>query len=261
MAPNPSTLNRPIFISVMQYEDRLKSGAATVFDVIETAHQMGADGVELRRETWPHWQAELPAARARIEELGLLAAYATHVTLFPSAPDGQQTLLQDIDAAAALGSPILRVFQGPAPDRDDAPAWQAARAAVDHAAAQDIVIALENYVGMPGGKLAEIARVLAQIASPALGTNIDIGNYAQHNQDVVDAIQTIGSRAVYAHLKDKSGVSGEPPIPLGDGILPLRDILHALDQLPQQVLYCFEFRGGDDPEAGIERSLAFLRNR
>ena len=90
-------------------------------------------------------------------------------------------------------------------------------------------------------------------------TNIDIGNYAQHNQDVVDAIQAIGSRAVYAHLKDKSGVSGEPPIPLGDGILPLRDILHALEQLPQQVLYCFEFRGGDDPEAGIARSLAFLR--
>ncbi|MEZ4707116.1 MAG: sugar phosphate isomerase/epimerase family protein [Caldilineaceae bacterium] len=259
MTSNSSSTHRPVFISVMQYEDRLKSGAATVFDVIETAHRLGADGVELRRETWPNWQAELPAARARIEELGLLVAYATHVTLFPSAADGQQTLLQDIDAAAALGSPILRVFQGPAPEAADAPEWQTAQAAVEHAAAQGIIIALENYVGMPGGKLAEIQRVLAQIQSPALGTNIDIGNYAQHNQDVVEAIHTIGSRAVYAHLKDKSGVAGEPPIPLGDGILPLRDILHALDQLSQKLLYCFEFRGGADPEAGIGRSLAYLR--
>ncbi|MEZ4656859.1 MAG: hypothetical protein R2911_04750 [Caldilineaceae bacterium] len=77
--------NRPLLISVMQYEDCLKSGAATVFDVIETAHRLGADGVELRRETWPHWQSELSAARDCIAELGLLVAYATHVTLFPSA--------------------------------------------------------------------------------------------------------------------------------------------------------------------------------
>ncbi|MEZ4656858.1 MAG: hypothetical protein R2911_04745 [Caldilineaceae bacterium] len=35
------------------------------------------------------------------------------------------------------------------PERDDALEWQAAQAAVEHAAAQGIVIALENYVGCP----------------------------------------------------------------------------------------------------------------
>lgn len=253
------TPRRPILISVMQFEDQLKAGSMTVFDVIETAKQLGTDGVELRRETWPNWQRELSSARAKVEELGLLVAYATHVTLFSDDEQGQQVLHHDIDAASTLGSPILRVFQGPAPATDEDARWDAARAVVDYAAAHNVVIALENYVGMPGGKLAEIQRVLNLIEHPALGTNIDIGNYNQHDQDVVAVIHAIGDRAVYAHIKDKSGVDGGPPVYLGSGQMPLPQILAALDALPQSLPYCFEFRGGDDPEAGIKASLSYLK--
>ncbi|MEZ4614995.1 MAG: sugar phosphate isomerase/epimerase family protein [Caldilineaceae bacterium] len=250
---------RPILISVMQFEDTLKAGTQTVFDVIETAKQVGANGVELRRETWGNWQQELTAAREQAASLGLLVAYATHVTLFSADEQGQQVLHHDIDAASTLGSPILRVFQGPAPEDDQDERWDAARAVVAYAASRNVVIALENYVGMPGGKLAEIQRVLNLIEHPALGTNIDIGNYNQHGQDVVEAIQAIGDRAVYAHIKDKTGVSGEPPIYLGGGQMPLPEILAALDALPQSFPYCFEFRGGDDPQAAIKTSLAYLQ--
>lgn len=252
-------MQRPVLISVMQYEDALKSGACTVFDVIETAHRVGAAGVELRRETWANWQTELEAARTRIEALGLLVTYATHVTLFSDDPNGQTILRQDIDTAQALGSPLLRVFQGPAPTDDDVAGWAAGQAAVDYAASHNVVIALENYVGMPGGKLHEIKRVLDRIDAPALGTNIDIGNYAQHEQDVIEAINTVGHRAVYAHIKDKTGTSGAAPIELGAGILPLPAILAALDSLPQAFPYCFEFRGGDNPDARITQSLAYLQ--
>lgn len=250
---------RPILISVMQFEEQLKAETMTVFDVIDTAKRLGVDGVELRRETWPNWQNELASAREKIKAHGLLVAYATHVTLFSDDEQGQQVLHHDIDAAKALGSPILRVFQGPAPEADSDPRWDAARAVADYAEKQGIVIALENYVGMPGGKLAEIERVLKLIKHKALGTNIDIGNYTQHGQDVVDAIQALGKRAVYAHVKDKTGTSGEPPVYLGSGEMPLPEILAALDALPQSFPYCFEFRGGDDPEAGIQASLAYLK--
>ena len=255
----PDLPHRPILISVMQFEDRLKAGSMSVFDVIETAKRLGADGVELRRETWPNWQQELGAARASADGLALLVAYATHVTLFSADEQGQQVLRQDIDAASTLGSPILRVFQGPAPAEDGDFQWATARAVVEYAASQNVVIALENYVGMPGGKLAEIQRVLNLIQHPALGTNIDIGNYNQHGQDVIEAIQALGDRAVYSHIKDKTGTSGEPPIYLGAGQMPLPKILAALDALPQAFPYCFEFRGGDDPEAAIKQSLAYLK--
>ncbi len=258
MPPTQSN-NRPLLISVAQYEDELKSGDSTVFDVIETAHRLGADGVELRRETWANWQDELGQARSRGEELGLLVTYATHVTLFSEDAAGQEMLRRDIDAASTLGSPVLRIFQGPAPATDDDPQWDSARKMIDYAATKNVVIALENYVGTPGGTLAEIARVLTLIVSPALGTNIDIGNYHARNEDIVNAIRTVGSRAVSAHIKDKSADPTEPPTYLGAGVLPLPAILAALEKLPQRIIFCFEFRGGGDPEGRIQKSLAFLR--
>ena len=253
-----NTTSRPILISVAHYLDELAAGTCTVFDIIETAHRLGADGVELRREPWANWQAELQPAREQIETLGLQVCFATHTTLFSSAPDNEHILHQDIEAAHALGSPLLRIFQGPAPTDEDEAGWAAGRQIVDHATAQGITIALENYARMPGGQLAEIQRTLDHI--PALATNIDIANYTNHDQDVVAAIQAVGERAIYSHLKDKSPGSNDLTY-LGGGSLPLPAILDALDRLPQQVFYCFEFRGGGDPEGRIKKSLAYLQAR
>lgn len=252
---------RPILISVMQYEDKLNSGAMTVFDVIDAAQRLGADGVELRRELWPNWRRELVAASQWLEKLGLMATYATFVTLFSADNTDQSTLRQDIDAAAALGSPQLRVFQGPQPADADEAGWASARTIADYAAQRGIVLALENFARTPGGALAEIQRVLARVPHPALATNIDIGNYAGNNEDVVHAIRTLGARAASTHLKDNSAEPGEPATYLGGGVLPLDAIMAELDALPQRIIYCFEFRGGDDAEERITRSLEYLRRR
>lgn len=255
------TSEQPVLISVMQFEDELAAGTRTVYDVIETAHRLGVDGVELRRETWPQMADEQQSARQRIEELGLLVTFATHATLFSADAAGRQLLRQDIDTARALGSPQLRVFQGPAPADDDEQGWAAGRAAVAYAASQGIVLALENYARTPGGRLAEIQRVLDHIQDPALATNIDIGNYYLHEEDIPAAIRAVGSRAVSAHLKDQTGTPGDPPTYLGNGVMALDEILAELDRLSQSLLYCFEFRGGGEPEARIQRSLTYLRER
>lgn len=251
--------NRPLLISVAQYEDELKNGTATIFDVIDVAHRLGADGVELRRETWADYASELESARARIQERELLVTFATHATLFNESDDGYAQVRTDIDLAKALGSPILRVFQGPLPAGDDDAEWAKAQDLVDYAAERDVIIALENYVGEPGGTLAEIKSVLDRIDSPALGTNIDIGNYDARGEDIPHAIRTVGHRAVSAHIKDKTATPGDPPTALGLGVLPLGKIMAELDALPQRILYCFEFRGGGDPEDRIRQSLNFLR--
>lgn len=251
--------HRPVFISVAQYEDELMQGTKSVFDVIEVAAQPRVDGVELRRETWLHMEKELPEARTRIEELGLLVTFATHATLFNADAAGDAQLRRDIDTARALGSPQLRVFQGPMPADDDDAKWAVGRDAVEYAAERGIVIALENYARTPGGTLAEIQHVLDRIQSPALGTNIDIGNYLLHNEDVPNAIRTIGHRAISAHIKDRTADPDEPPTYLGGGVLPLREIIGALEQLPQPLIYCFEFRGGGEAEERIAKSLDTLQ--
>ncbi len=255
-AAGPS--NRPILISAMQFEDELKSGQRSVWEVIDIALQTGADGIELRRETWPRLDEELAEAARRIADAGLLVTYATQATLFGNAAASLQ-LRQDIDAAAALDAPIVRFFPGQTPQADDDPAWARAHQTVEYAAAQGTIIALENYARTPGGTLAEIQGALSRLASPALRTNLDMGNYPNHGQNVVAAIDTLADHIIAAHLKDKTANPDDPPIHLGAGVLPLTDILTALNRLPQRVYYIFEFRGGSDPLGGIRQSLSYLK--
>lgn len=255
------TSKRPILISVMQFEDALKRGERTVWEVIDIARQVGAAGVELRRETWPGLDRERAAVARYMADAKLLVTYATHTTLFDRSAQGQQQLCQDIETAATLGAELVRFFPGLVPEVDDDPAWMVAKEIVDYAAERGIIIALENYARTPGGTLAEIQNVLTRLESPALCTNLDIGNYPNHGQDVVAAINSLADKIIASHVKDKTANPADPPTVLGAGVLPLPDILQALAQLPQRIYYIFEFRGGDDPVARIEHSLAYLTER
>ena len=203
----------------------------------------------------------MPEAAALIASHGLLVTNATRNTLFSAEADGDARLREDIADTRSLGAPQLRVFSGPIPAGDDEAGWAAGRAMVEYAGAHGVVLALENYAWTPGGRLAEMARILGRIQSPALGANIDIGNYVRHGDDPVVAVQTIGHRAVSAHLKDQDDAPAPESYHLGGGILPLPAIMAALEALPQRVIYCFEFRGGGDPDGRIASSLAYVRER
>ena len=101
--------------------------------------------------------------------------------------------------------------------------------------------------------------MLDTVDDPALGTNVDVGNYYQAGEDPVAAIRLLGDRIVYTQLKDSTG---DPDGTwLGGGNIPLGAVLDELDALPQSFPYCFEFGGGGEPEARIRRSLDYLRAR
>lgn len=251
--------NRAVLMSVMQYKTELESGSLTISKLLDKVDKLGVDGVELRRELWPHYAKELPAIREKIDHAGMMVTYATFSTLFNMTAEGHKMLLHDLDTARALGSPLLRVFPGATPPDQHDPRWRSAIEAVAHASSLGIVIALENFGKLPGGHLSEISNILHHIPSSALMTNIDTGNYETHGEDTVTAIQTLAERVVYAHLKDKADARSDGTTYLGGGRSPLKAIVMALEALPQPVLYCFEFVGGGEPDARITRSLAFLR--
>ena len=78
----PSSKQRPILISVAQYLDDLEAGQISISEVIDVAHRLKADGVELRRESWANYVQEIDTARQKIENLGLIVTYATFSTFF-----------------------------------------------------------------------------------------------------------------------------------------------------------------------------------
>ncbi len=252
-------LPRPVLISTMQYDAALREGTLNPIDVIDVAKRLGTSGVEFREVYWKNKEREIPAVRDRMSELGLEATYTTFTTLFNA--QGDATVLHtDMDDTVALGAPLLRIFPGDVPGADDEQAWEAAAKLVKYAAARGIVLALENFMKAPGCTLEEITTVLNRIDSPTLRCNVDIGNYTVNGQDVAEAIQTLGERIIYAHLKDPANTpNGHDATYLGGGTLPLRDILAAFDRLPQAITYCFEFNGGGDPEGRIQKSLEYLK--
>src|SRR5437660_577743 len=128
---------RPILISTVQYDAELQARSLSQVDVLQTAKRLGADGAELRLDYWQDKARELPAARRALDDLGIIATYATSLMLFTS-DSGQ--LREAVDAAAALGSPLLRVFSGLAPDDNDRVSWDTAREIVRYATSRGIVV-------------------------------------------------------------------------------------------------------------------------
>jgi sugar phosphate isomerase/epimerase len=254
------TTFRPILISTVQYDDELRAGRVGQVDVLWAAKRLGVDGAELRLDYWRDKTSEIPVVRRAVDELGLVATYATYLTLFGSDAEGPAALRQAIDDAVALGSPLLRVFPGLAPSDEDRQSWNAARDAVRYAASHGIVVALENFGQAPGCRVADIKRVLDRIESPALGTNVDVGNYASNGEDPALAVRSLGRRVVSTHLRDHAAtLAGVDATYLGGGTLPLRLVLAEFARLPQKVIHIFEFAGGGDPEGRVAKSLAYLR--
>lgn len=258
MTPRP---RRDILICGYQFADPLKSGAMSILELAPIAAKLGVQGVEYRPIYWKDKARELPVVRDQMHKLGLKAAYATFTTLFNSDPAKQVKLMQDLEDAHALGAPFMRVFRGVRPwGAPEEPAMlDAARSAIDRAGQYGMRLALENFGGAPGDRLSDILETLAMLDSPVMGTNVDTSNYARWGDDVVEAIHTLAPQIIYCHFKDAKRTETEVVSTyIGDGVLPIPEIVAALDEVGRHFPICFEFPVRGDPIVAITKSLAYL---
>ncbi len=253
---------RDILICGVQFDAELKSGSMSVLELAPTARRLGAQGVEYREVYWKEKERELPAVREQLETLGLRCTYATFTTLFNRDPARQRQLMTDLDDAHALGAPMMRVFRGerPGDGREDAGMVEAALATATRAASYGMRLALENFVGPGGTQMTEIKETIERLANAAIGANIDTSNYVVNKQSPMDAIKLLAPYIIYTHLKDVHQTpEGPKPTYLGNGTLPIGEIIAALDATGRDFPLCFEFGGGGDPEGAISKSIAYLK--
>jgi sugar phosphate isomerase/epimerase len=252
---------REIFISAVQFDEPLRSGTATVRDLAPVAAAVGVQGVEYRDVYWRDKQAELPAVKRQLVQLKLKAAYTTMTPLYHRDPPVQQQLLRDIQDARDLGAVVLRVNLGqrPGPGPADAKTHYAGRMAVERAAALRVHLTLENNSKGPDDLLSDVKATLDTFSCRFFGANVDFANYATTGQDPIAAIRGLARWINYVHAKDvRKTTGGWQSTYLGNGTLPLRDIIGALDATGKRIPLCFEFPGEGDPEGSIRKSLAFL---
>ncbi|HYL79628.1 MAG TPA: sugar phosphate isomerase/epimerase family protein [Candidatus Acidoferrum sp.] len=259
--PGTGGARREIFVSAVQFEDELRSGKNTVLDLAPLAAKCGVQGVEYRDVFWKDKANELPAVRNQLASLKLKATYTSVTPLYNQDPAMRQQLLQDIEDAKTLGSPLLRVTLGENPEqrRDAAAIRMAARGAIERASKRRIRLSLENNSKAPGHTVEEIRGAVEKYNCRFLVINIDFANFVATGQDPVAAIKALAPRINYTHAKDaRKTPGGWKSTYLGNGTLPLQAIIAALDATGKRFPFCFEFPGEGDPEGAIRKSLEFM---
>lgn len=96
---------------------------------------------------------------------------------------------------------------------------------------------------------------------PRIGCCIDIGHAVRAGANLVEAIHAAGPRLYDMHAKDlTSFASKESQVPVGEGILPFREMFQALIAIKYQGFVDLEYEiHGDDPMPGVTESFAFMR--
>ena len=96
---------------------------------------------------------------------------------------------------------------------------------------------------------------------PRMGCCIDVGHTVRAGTDVVQAIHEIGPRLFDVHMKDLTDFTAkESQVPVGDGIMPVREIFQALIANHYSGFVDLEYEvHADDPMPGVTASIAYMR--
>ena len=251
----------------------------TVWDFLDRAHALGAEGVSLEACYLPEpTDAFLGALRDRLAALGLQPVWAwghpngLHSGRSPAAEDD---LVRHLAFARRIGAGVMRICAGSRRTRPES--WEAHRAALlpvlrrlaEAAAQAGIVLAIENHIDLLAEELAEL---IETVAAPALGVCLDTGNNLRLFEDPQAVIARLAPFARATHLKNLTALRGNPrsfgfwpSVPLdAEGLVDLPAALRVLRAtgygglLTLEIDYLHPAYGGDE-DAAVARSVAWLR--
>lgn len=100
-----------------------------------------------------------------------------------------------------------------------------------------------------------------QNMDPRMGCCIDLGHAARAGTDVVQAIHEAGPRVFNVHMKDLTSFeSDDTQVPVGEGLMPVREIFAALADIKYPGFVDLEYEiHPDDPMPGVIESFAYQR--
>jgi len=154
-----------------------------------------------------------------------------------------ENMTRMIDVAAACGADTLRTYTKYRAPLAEVVQWtiRDLRAVADHAAANGVLVVLENHEDFTGPVLADI---LTAVDHPAVRALYDYGNSQMVGEDPFDALDAMAPFIARVHAKDHVLVEGpDGPVvqgvPFGSGHL---DVLGTTDRLYAAGVrrFCFE---------------------
>lgn len=209
-------------------------------EILDVAHDLGYDGVELWVYQLRREESDPAALAARIRELGLeVTVHAlswdlnltSRVETIEAA--SMAALRQSVDLAAALGASLVVMHPGhtTAPQDDGETYWPAlvtaVRTVADHAASFKMRVGVEHmearqteFVVLPE----HANRLVEDVGRPNVGTVLDVA-HIPWGQDEVEFIAQL-DHIIHVHLSDAD--ESHLHLPLGQGERDLVRVLAAL---------------------------------
>jgi sugar phosphate isomerase/epimerase len=126
----------------------------------------------------------------------------------------------------------------------------------------DIRIAIHNHG--PEDKLwhspLDVLKAVKDL-DPRIGCCLDVGHTVRAGTDVVQAIHEVGARLFNVHMKDLTNFqSKESQVPVGEGIMPVKEIFEALSAIKYKGFVDLEYEvHPEDPMPGAIASFAYMR--
>jgi sugar phosphate isomerase/epimerase len=239
---------------------------------ISAAADAGADAVAL--ETCFMTAAQCRAVLPEVSGIACMLSWGHPYGLeYGQSAAALEDALEWLALAAELGHRRMRITIAH-PHLREGDGWSQARGSVaavarlaEAAAARDVRLGIENHADVTADQLAWI---LAEVDSPALGVCLDTANAVRVGDDPLRAAEALASHVIAAHVKDLASDpwhprSGPRSVPLGTGVLPIPAVLDVLHQSVQHIWYLVELAqlgdGPVDEQAWIARDIAWLREQ
>lgn len=242
-----------IILNTWVFEALVKQGTSQVA-LTQKAADLGADGIEVRREYFTDIAQETVAVGQLAKKLGLIVNYSVPDEVFM--PDGQLNpqLPTYFAEGQAMGIAKIKFNTGHFDRFTGDLAAELAKLPLDQ-----IEMNVENDQTPVSGTVAAIQAFLKaahQATSADIGYVYDLGNWAFTHGDATAAARALAPDTHYIHLKNTSDQNGQlaTTADLDTGLYDWRELLKLL---PHDVQFALEYPMATDAE--ITQQLQLLR--
>jgi sugar phosphate isomerase/epimerase len=273
-------------ISMWSYVQAFKAGRIDIVGFIAECKRLDVDGVELLDHFWRDAGSEVPAAIAKLDEVGLPCCVYAIGNNFVDPSESERaaqvaTVKDQLMVARRLHAPVVRVFAGDVQegvDFDAALDWIVLGLSECATAAHDLGLrlALENHGKLAGRSdqvITIIERVRSATGNDALGANPDTGNFLLVGQDSGAALHALAPYAYMVHFKDFKVLPDDYPghaytsldghkfggTAIGEGDVNLSACITALASSGFDGFLNIEYEAEEDPFSGVTRSVTTAR--
>jgi sugar phosphate isomerase/epimerase len=162
-----------------------------------------------------------------------------------------------LELASELGAPTVRVFGGEPEDLDDVA--RRLEPALARAEQLGVTIALETHDAFSSA--ARVAALLQRVGSASFAAIWDLHHTYRVGESPADVLRALGPRIRLVHVKDaRRRDDGWELVPLGEGEVPVRESLAALDTAGHDGWLTVEWEKRWHPELA-EPEVALPRER